>query len=298
MSKDLSLEDTSEAVSREPKYSPMFMSPGGSFRKPQKPQLPLSPAGISSISSTDKISIEEAPKIGELNDIEPSLMPDNVFSASNQDTILAEDGVSWGVRRGDVCKYGLFGGAIIVELPAAFTDASAVRQVPDNQEVFVEKDTDVSIVIELLESAEVSDVEACDFHFRELADCNQAELSLAVETRIFSDAVLPNIQVQDCTKAALVGVQKAKKFRSPTEPTSTVHIVLIVLRLPGVGTDCLISVNIPFLGADDDVSAGVPSISSFSDISSKESVSTDSIGIHALRMILETFGIVDWSLFA
>jgi hypothetical protein len=49
------------------------------------------------------------------------------------------DGVSWGIRRGDHSLLGLFGGAITIELPAGFEDVSALRQVPDHQEVFMHK---------------------------------------------------------------------------------------------------------------------------------------------------------------
>ena len=296
MSKELQIEENSEnnESSREPKFSPMFMSPGGSFRKAQKPQLPSSPVSQDSA----KAATSNEGVMDGVKPVDASVNTESIFTASNQDVAMAEEGVSWGVRRGDICKYGLFGGAIVVELPAAFIDASSIRQVPDNQEVFLETDTDISIVIELLENADVSDAEACEFHFRELADCNQAESTTTLETRIFSDAVVPNVQMQGCAKSALVGEQKAKKFRSPSEPTSIVHIVLILLRLPGVSTDCLISANIPFQGGDDDSNVYAPSISSFSDISSKESTPTDSIGIKALRMILETFGIVDWTIFA
>ncbi|KAJ3081570.1 hypothetical protein HK102_002265, partial [Quaeritorhiza haematococci] len=48
----------------------------------------------------------------------------------------------------------LFGGAITTALPDSFIDISTFREVPDNQEVFVDRDTDQSIVIELLQLAE------------------------------------------------------------------------------------------------------------------------------------------------
>ena len=36
-------------------------------------------------------------------------------------------------------------------LPEAFTNVSELRQVPDNQEVFVDQTSDVSLILELLE---------------------------------------------------------------------------------------------------------------------------------------------------
>jgi hypothetical protein len=47
----------------------------------------------------------------------------------------------------------LFGGAITVSLPKGFIDASDFRQVPDNQEVLVRDDSDVSLIIEVLQLA-------------------------------------------------------------------------------------------------------------------------------------------------
>ena len=44
-----------------------------------------------------------------------------------------EEGVSWGIKDGDVVHLGLFGGAITVDLPSAFEDMSSLRQVPDHQ---------------------------------------------------------------------------------------------------------------------------------------------------------------------
>lgn len=54
----------------------------------------------------------------------------------------------------------LFGGSISIKIPNDFNDVSEFRQVPDNQEVFVFKDSDASIVIELLETPSNSDDEA------------------------------------------------------------------------------------------------------------------------------------------
>lgn len=49
---------------------------------------------------------------------------------------------------------GLFGGSLSIKLPDNFhfQDVSEIRQVPDNQEVFVFKNSDASIIIELLET--------------------------------------------------------------------------------------------------------------------------------------------------
>ncbi|KGY15175.1 hypothetical protein PABG_11959 [Paracoccidioides brasiliensis Pb03] len=48
----------------------------------------------------------------------------------------------------------LFGGAIAIDLPEDFLDVSDIRQVPDNQEVFMSQDTQTSIIIEIVERLE------------------------------------------------------------------------------------------------------------------------------------------------
>ena len=51
-----------------------------------------------------------------------------------------------------VRERGLFGGSLSIKLPNNFQDVSEIRQVPDNQEVFVFNNSDASIIIELLET--------------------------------------------------------------------------------------------------------------------------------------------------
>ncbi|VDL94817.1 unnamed protein product [Schistocephalus solidus] len=46
----------------------------------------------------------------------------------------------------------LFGGAFQIQLPASFKDVSTFRQVPDNQEVFVNDDNEESVSIDILDS--------------------------------------------------------------------------------------------------------------------------------------------------
>lgn len=45
----------------------------------------------------------------------------------------------------------LFGGALECDLPVHFADVSKLRQVPDNQEVFLDKDGFTSIIFDITE---------------------------------------------------------------------------------------------------------------------------------------------------
>lgn len=54
----------------------------------------------------------------------------------------------------------LFGGAIITDIPGDLQDASDLREVPDNQEVYVGtfRDTDVCVIVELMEPVPETDL--------------------------------------------------------------------------------------------------------------------------------------------
>lgn len=87
----------------------------------------------------------------------------------------------------------LFGGAITASLPSTFADVryvieitsdipftltwfdSEIRQVPDNQEVYLDKDGFTSIVVEILERVEKPDIEALKFHLQDIVDEDAGE---------------------------------------------------------------------------------------------------------------------------
>ena len=67
----------------------------------------------------------------------------------------------------------LFGGAITIMLPETFEDVSVLREIPDHQEVFVDRDSEVSLIVELLEhDGTISDEHAPTYYFKDLATCN------------------------------------------------------------------------------------------------------------------------------
>ena len=54
----------------------------------------------------------------------------------------------------------LFDGAFECVVPKRFEDVSAFRDIPNNQEVFADAETDQSIIIEILEHQAVADDQA------------------------------------------------------------------------------------------------------------------------------------------
>ncbi|KAI8083517.1 hypothetical protein BDF21DRAFT_461726 [Thamnidium elegans] len=139
----------------------------------------------------------------------------------------------------------LFGGAITTTVKNSFVDASQFRQIPDNQEVFVDMSTQQSLIFELLEQVEASNQEIAKYHFQQLADDNEAaESTVTVIDSLNPKDVAPHLP-QDATEVHILqGTQKISKFNEK-DAYNTVEIILAVVRLTKVSTDFVISVNAP-----------------------------------------------------
>lgn len=108
----------------------------------------------------------------------------------------------------------LYGGAITCNVPQRFVDASELRAVPDNQEVFVDMSGDESAIIELLSmDASVPDMEAPVHYFNDLATHNDACSSAIAEViSPASTSLLPFIPAQNFC-GVVVGHQVISKFK-------------------------------------------------------------------------------------
>ena len=188
----------------------------------------------------------------------------------------------------------LFGGAISCAMPVSFDDVSVVRQVPDHQEVFVHKDSEMSLIIELLQYDEtVSDDKAALHYFEDLSLCNEAQQTKIESSEIVHDPeFLPGIQNKKYTKCALVGRQIVAKFSSnnPNQPKDAVQILLMVLRLSDVGTDLLVTLNLPY--AQQNARESGASLLQ-KPVIVEHKVSPADI----MKITLHTLKILDWSLF-
>lgn len=72
----------------------------------------------------------------------------------------------------------LFGGAITAAFPSTFADVSDIRQVPDHQEVYLDKDGYTSIIVEVLERVEKPDTDAVLYHLQDILDEDAADAKL------------------------------------------------------------------------------------------------------------------------
>lgn len=229
----------------------------------------------------------------------------------------------------------LFGGAMECLLPAAFVDVSDLRQVPDHQEAFVSRVDGVSIVIEVLSfeedlSSEGDGASARHF-FDDLAAANGAASSSCDFCADLTDSIMPALAPY--AKAALAGRQTVAKFRGGAPPEA-IRLYLVNVRLPNVGTDLLITVNVPypteeatatsmasadtFTAADrpvDEQAQTSPGGSGPDEaLAAEDEGGVDAVGVPlkglpeavsvegragvpALRSLLRSFKILDWSLF-
>ncbi|XP_072113305.1 ran guanine nucleotide release factor [Mobula birostris] len=139
----------------------------------------------------------------------------------------------------------LFGGSFSIVLPPHFTDVSDIRDVPDNQEVFVHNSTEQSIIIELLEyQSQVTDEEAARYHFDDVTAINDASGKEGTEVLSVEPVSRDQLAMQELSSAwFLSGRQRVAKFNEQAKNTVNVHLALF--RLRQYTTDILITFNDP-----------------------------------------------------
>lgn len=242
------------AVGRQAKHSPLVMTPGGSFVKAKGRTANQSP------DADDDDDDDEDDEDGE----GMTVVLDPIISAKGRAIASspAAATASPEPRRTPPPAQGshtvpLFGGAITLRLPASFEDVSLVRQVPDHQEVYVDRYSERSLILEIVQhDKEVPSAQAARHYFTDLAECNEATSAILDSAAVITDAsFLPGLEGEKTVvKCALTGRQTVRKFGQPNAPAETVQILMVVVRLPRVGTDLLLSMNVPFSGDHVDVS--------------------------------------------
>ncbi|XP_056426050.1 ran guanine nucleotide release factor [Hyla sarda] len=137
----------------------------------------------------------------------------------------------------------LFGGAFSAVLPPNIQDVSDLREIPDNQEVFVHHDTDQSIIVELLEYQKgMSDPDAARYHFEDIAASNDAQGRAEVVS--VEPLPLAQLSLTSCSSAwTLTGHQLVSKFNEQAQNTVTIHMALF--RMQQYATDLLVTFNDP-----------------------------------------------------
>eukprot|EP01136_Pigoraptor_vietnamica_P004176 Opistho-1_new@34248 len=120
-----------------------------------------------------------------------------------------------------VSQRPLFGGAMSLCLPASFVDVSAIREVPDNQEVLVHMESDQSVIVELVEHEAMPDEQAPIHHFEALASDNDAKGHSVTGVARLTPADLPLLGVFAGSSAFLLeGQQSVSKYHESPSTTS------------------------------------------------------------------------------
>ncbi|EEB07878.2 ran GTPase binding protein Mog1 [Schizosaccharomyces japonicus yFS275] len=144
----------------------------------------------------------------------------------------------------------LFGGALTAELPSSFCDVSKLREVPDNQEVFMENSDDMlSFIFELLEHGDAPGKTAAQFHFESLVDDNDAVASTIWSEEDIETSKLSHIASlgDNASVCRLTGFQQLPRDRHHTIRTllQNIAVILYVIRCPKYQVDMVASLNVP-----------------------------------------------------
>ncbi|CAJ2508841.1 Uu.00g138670.m01.CDS01 [Anthostomella pinea] len=194
----------------------------------------------------------------------------------------------------------LFGGALTCDLPTSFADVSQIRQVPDNQEVYIDKDGFTSIIIEINErvggpgsSPEING-HALTTHLEEIVEEDIERVKVwNTTTTVFSrlDPDIPAftlIATQAPPPPLPAEAGGSSRERSNASPDFTA-IILTLVRLEREETDILITINVPHIRGEydeDDVDL---------QLGKQGKLIGDAVD-YAAR-IWETFKVKDWGLF-
>jgi len=188
----------------------------------------------------------------------------------------------------------LFGGALIADLPSTFADVSTIRQVPDNQEVYLDKDGFTSIIFDVTErvgprgSSDATDGAALTIHLEEIVDSEIDTL------KVWTTTVTQFSKLPEGTPAyTLIATQTPpidpKDLKENSTSPDFTAIVLTLIRLEKESTDILITINVPHIKgeySEEDVNL---------ELGLQGKLINDAVE-YAAR-IWETFKIKDWSLF-
>jgi len=196
-------------------------------------------------------------------------------------------------------KIELFGGAMSILLPESFEDISNVREVPDHQEVFVDRLSEISCIVEVLDQDDAipDGVAVATYYFNDLASCNEAS-----NVVVLANEVLPGNQYtpklpESCPRCGIIGKQTCPKFNRTNESeVDVVNIIMVIARLKQVSTDLLITINIP---SEHTTVSLIPN-STDKNINFSNLV-TNPVGVKALVNVIDivnSIEIHDWSLFA
>jgi hypothetical protein len=186
----------------------------------------------------------------------------------------------------------LFGGAIVCDLPEHFADVSKLRQVPDNQEVWIDRDGFTSIIFDITERVGPSgqgpkiDGRALTTHLEELVGSDKDSL------KIWNTAETEFSRLEQRFPAyTLISTQtpQAGQSKERSSAPDFTALIMTLLRLEKYNTDILITINVPHIkGEYDEEEVDL-------ELGKQGQLIGDAVEFSA--RIWESFKIKDWGLF-
>ncbi|KAG5950905.1 hypothetical protein E4U57_007304 [Claviceps arundinis] len=186
----------------------------------------------------------------------------------------------------------LYGGAIVCDLPENFADVSKLRQVPDTQEVWIDKDGFTSIIFDITErvggpgDGPKIDGHAITTHLEDMvgSDIDTVKIWNTAETEF-------NRLESKYPAYTLIATQTPKASQLPgSAPTPDFSaIIMTLLRLEKCKTDILVTINVPHIQGEyneEDVDL---------ELGKQGKLIGDAVEYSA--RIWETFKVKDWDLF-
>lgn len=120
---------------------------------------------------------------------------------------------------------------------------STFRQVPDNQEVFADAQTDQCVIVELLQyESAVRDEESARFFFNEIASsngCSPADASVLHE-ELLSAQDGPAAITTEHVNSVVVGDQRVAKFKEGESAKNVVRVYLCNIRCVCISIYCVL----------------------------------------------------------
>ncbi|KAK3115587.1 hypothetical protein LTR53_004893 [Teratosphaeriaceae sp. CCFEE 6253] len=179
----------------------------------------------------------------------------------------------------------LFGGAITCLLPSHFADVSNLRQVPDNQEVYLDTDGFTSIAVDILERVDKPDREALEWHLKDIVEEDVGKMKV---WRL-SEARLAKMPEGTPAYTLFATSPPGAKQRCRSNEPAFVGMLLTLIRLVEQKTDIVVAVNVPHVEGTYDPAEVDPQ-------SGRHGKLVQS-GMEYREKILESFGVKDWGLF-
>ncbi|KAI9670088.1 MAG: hypothetical protein M1829_004816 [Trizodia sp. TS-e1964] len=135
----------------------------------------------------------------------------------------------------------LFGGAIKADLPTGYLDVSDIRQVPDNQEIYLDRSGSTNIIFDITERVETTadDQAALVYHLEDIVESVE-------EMKIWAThpAVVPSLPP---TTQILTTLATSTSPGNQVPAADFTAILLTLIRLEAQKTDLLVVVNIPHI---------------------------------------------------